>query len=123
MPLTLCKLSNTLDWKFTSNSLRIHFKCNFKFTLNSVLQNHFIGNKISKSDQQKISFDIFNEIMFAFLLLFFIENFKQERYYFARNNRIGGLNDYPSELRQTMFHNKNFHNRLFNSMAISVVYK
>ena len=34
---------NSFHWKFTSNSFRIHFE----FTLNSVLQNHFIGNKAS----------------------------------------------------------------------------
>lgn len=40
--------SSSLHWKFTSNSLWIHFELNFKFTLNSLFQIHFIGNKTSE---------------------------------------------------------------------------
>ena len=71
----------------------------------------------------KINFDIFIEIMFTFLLHLLIENFKPESYCFERNNGISGWNGYDFELYHTTFHSKNYHNRLFNSMALFVVYK
>ena len=69
----------------------------------------------------KISFDIFIEIMFAFLLHLLIKKFKTESYCFERNNRIWCWNGYDFELYQTTFHKKNYHNRLFNSIWLSVI--
>ena len=39
---------NSLYWKLTSNSLRIPLELNFENNPNSVLQNHFIGNKANE---------------------------------------------------------------------------
>ena len=50
--------------------------------MNSVLQNHFIGNKASEIN--KNLFCIFIEIMFAFLLHLLIEKFKPESYCFEK---------------------------------------
>ena len=71
----------------------------------------------------KFSFDIFIEVMFAFLLHFLIDNFKPEIYCFEGNNRIWCLNGYDSESYQTTFHNNNYQNMLFNSTTLFVVYK
>ena len=92
-----------------------------------MLQNHFTGNKASGINKNLFCYfekiEKFVEIMFAFFFHLLIENFKPESYRFERNNRIWCLNGYGFQLYQTMFHNKNYHNRLFNSMALFVVYK
>ena len=46
------------------------------------------GGETKQVRSTKISFDIFNETMFAFLLHLLIENFKPESYCFKRKNRI-----------------------------------
>ena len=46
------------------------------------------GGETKQVKSTKISFDIFNEIVFAFLLHLLIEGFKLESYCFERNNRI-----------------------------------
>lgn len=56
--------SNSFHWKFTSNSLWIHFV----FTLNSALRSHFIGQKATELKKK-------NSLIFSlklFLLFFFI---------------------------------------------------
>ena len=46
------------------------------------------GGETKQVRSTKISFDIFNETVFAFLLNLLIENFKSESYCLERNNRI-----------------------------------
>ena len=61
--------------------------------------------------------------MFVFLIHWLIEKFKPESYYLQINNMIWQMNSYNFELNQTTFHNKRFHNRLFNSMVLFMFYK
>ena len=46
------------------------------------------GGETKQVRSTKISFDIFIETVFTFLLHLLIENFKPEGYCFERNNRI-----------------------------------
>ena len=69
----------------------------------------------------KINFDIFIEIMFTFLLHLLIENFKPET--IVSKETMGLVVGMATILSYTTFHSKNYHNRLFNSMALFVVYK
>ena len=64
------------------------------------------GGETKQVRSAKISFDILNETVFAFLLHLLIQNLKSKNYCFERNNRIWCLNGYDFELYQTMFRNK-----------------
>ena len=97
---------------------------------NSMFQNHFTGNKASEINKN-FFLHFFVEILFAFLLHLLIENFKPEHYgfeiiwclMFEWIWKVWSLNGYDFELYQTLFHSKNYHNRLFNSTALFAVYK
>ena len=64
--------SNSLHWKFTSNSLWIHFE----FTLNSALQSHFIGKNATEL-KKKISLIFSLKLFFLFCFICLLKTLNQ----------------------------------------------